>query len=144
MHDAPLLFGIGDTVSLGRKAIQIFGHARYSYGRGFWDEFCGTSQKGAISWVSVDEGDALEQIRISDGRMPKFRPPFKPGETLEYENNTHTVTEVEQAECIALRGQVDEELQVGETYDFLNATDEDNRLLSGEFWGAGSMWFQGR
>ncbi len=119
MHDAPLLFGIGD-------------------------ESCGTSQKGAISWVSVDEGDVVEQIRISDGRMPKFRPPFKPGETLDYENNTYTVTEVEQAECIALRRRFDEELQVGETYDFVNATGEDNGLLSGEFWGAGSMWFQGR
>ncbi|MES0827109.1 DUF4178 domain-containing protein [Ruegeria sp. SCP11] len=144
MHDAPLLFELGDTIELGRKSIQILGHARYSYGRGFWDEFCGVSQKGTISWISVDEGDVVEQVRISDAQMPKARPPFKPGEALEFKSTTYTVTEVEKAECIALSGQFDEELQVGETYAFVNAAADGYRLLSGEFWGDGAIWYEGR
>ncbi|WP_170351208.1 DUF4178 domain-containing protein [Ruegeria atlantica] len=107
--------GSGTRSSWGESDPDSWTRALFLWSR-FWDEFCGTSQKGAISWVSVDEGDVVEQIRVSDERMPKFRPPFKPGETLEYENSTYTVTEVEQAECIALRGRFDEELQVGEAY----------------------------
>jgi len=39
MHDAPLLFELGDYVHLGRITTPIIDHARYSYGREFWDEF---------------------------------------------------------------------------------------------------------
>jgi DNA-directed RNA polymerase subunit RPC12/RpoP len=144
MHEAPQLFVVGDTVELGGKTLQILGHARYSYGRGFWDEYCGISQKGLSSWISVDEGDVVEQSRIPTDQMPKAQPPFKPGETLTFEDTTYTVTEVEQAECIALRGQFDEELQVGETYRFVNAAADGYRLLSGEFWGDGVSWYEGR
>ncbi|CUK20853.1 hypothetical protein RUE5091_04567 [Ruegeria denitrificans] len=69
-------------------------------------------------WNSIDEGDVVEQTHISGGQTPKFRPPFKTGETLEFNRTTSTATEVEQV--------------------------EGNRLLSGKFWSEGSMWFQGR
>ncbi|WP_254435986.1 DUF4178 domain-containing protein [Ruegeria arenilitoris] len=144
MHDAPLLFRAGDSIELGRKTLQILGHARYSYGRGFWDEYCGVSQTGVTSWISVDEGDVVEQTRIPAEQTPRARPPFKPGETLTLKDSTYTVTEVEQAECIALRGQFDEELRVGETYRFVNASTDGFRLLSGEFWGENEAWYEGR
>lgn len=144
MHDAPMLFGIGDNVELGSKTIQIVGHARFSYGRGFWDEFCGLPTTGETIWISVDEGDVILQNPVTGPAQPKFRPPFKPGETLEFDGTTYTVTEVEQAECVALRGQFDEELHAGETYDFVNASADGYALLSGEFWGKEAAWYTGR
>ncbi len=144
MHDAPLLFGLGDHVHLGCSKTLILGHARYSYGRGFWDEFCGVSGDGTSCWISVDEGDVVWQTRLTGQSVPRFLPPFKPGEMLEFDGSTFTATEVESAECIALRGQFDEALQVGERHNFVNATAGDEDLLSGEFWEGNALWFFGR
>lgn len=144
MHDAPLLFGIGDLVLLGRTSTMILGHARYSYGRGFWDEFCGADDMGETCWISVDEGDVVRQRRLGPGKAPKFQPPFKPGETLEFDGSTFAVSEVETAECVALRGQFDEVLHVGERHTFVNASAGDEDLLSGEFWDGHALWFFGR
>ncbi len=144
MHDAPLLFGIGDQVQLGRTSTLILGHARYSYGRGFWDEFCGVDGDGRTCWISLDEGDVVRQKRLTEKDTPKFMPPFKLGETLDFDAATFTVTEVEHAECIALRGQFDEVLQVGESHEFVNASAGDEALLSGEFWPGQAIWFYGR
>lgn len=143
MHYAPLLFGLGDHVQMGGTATRILGHARYSYGRGFWDEFCGVADDGTSCWISVDEGDVVRQTRLLGKAAPRFTPPFKPGETLEFDSATFTVTEVETAECIALRGQFDEALHVGERYSFVNASAGDEALLSGEFWDGNALWFLG-
>lgn len=144
MHDAPLLFGLGDQVHLGSTSTVLLGHARYSYGRGFWDEFCGIDATGETCWITVDEGDVVRQSRLRGQDVPEFKPPFKTGETLDFDASSFTVTEVETAECIALRGQFDEMLQVGETHSFVNASAGDEALLSGEFWDGNALWFYGR
>lgn len=144
MHDAPLLFELGNQVVLGRTSTTILGHARYSYGRGFWDEFCGVDSSGESCWISVDEGDVVRQTRLRGEDAPRFQPPFKPGETLDFDASDFTVTEVETAECVALRGQFDEMLKVGETHSFVNASAGDEALLSGEFWEGNALWFFGR
>lgn len=144
MHDAPLLFGLGDQVRLGRTSTTLLGHARYSYGRGFWDEFCGVDNMGDTCWISVDEGDIVRQTRVSQSDAPRETPPYRVGDGLAFDATTFTVTEVETAECVALRGQFDEQLQVGETHRFVNASAGDEALLSGEFWGDQSVWYSGR
>ncbi|WP_235216127.1 DUF4178 domain-containing protein [Ruegeria halocynthiae] len=144
MHGAPLLFGIGDQVVLGQTSTRILGHARYSYGRGFWDEFCGIDGAGATCWISVDEGDIVRQVRLTDQNAPRFAPPLKLGETLEFDSARFTVIEVETAECLALRGQFDEMVQVGERHEFVSASARDEYLLSGEFWDGNALWFYGQ
>jgi hypothetical protein len=47
MHDSPALFGVGNQVKLGRTTWDVLGHARFSYGRGWWDEYWCESAKGA-------------------------------------------------------------------------------------------------
>lgn len=141
MHDTPLLFGIGDTVTGARRDIVILGHARFSYGRGFWDEFWGTDDTGTPLWVSVDEGDIVVQHKV-DTRT-KIDASAQLGAKFHMSGQDFTVTEKETAECVALRGSFDEMLQVGETFTFLNCTGADGELASGEFWPGGHAWFIG-
>lgn len=42
MHDVPQLFDVGDTIRCDTTRITVHGHARFSYGRGFWEEFWGS------------------------------------------------------------------------------------------------------
>ena len=143
MAEVPLMFDIGDRVTCGKVTVEILGHARFSYGRGFWEEFWGLTDKGASKWVSVDEGDIVMQMPIPAEDFPEARDAFAPGQTLVCQGRYFDIVEIDSAECVAIRGRFDEPLTVGETYRFVNAQSDDGMLLSGEIWPGGAAWFLG-
>ncbi len=142
MHETPMLFGLNDTVQFPRSTVTIKGHARFSYGRGFWDEFWGLTSNGASIWVSVDEGDIVLQKAMAEKDWPR-NVSRKIGSFITHRCIVFTITEVESAHCVAVRGSFDEQLHVGDTYQFLNAQSEAGKVLSAEFWGSGESWFIG-
>ena len=143
MHDSPMLFGLGDSVRLGRTMATLHGHARFSYGRGWWDEFWITNGSGRGGWLSVDEGDIVLQFPLDRSRIPTRIGRARIGQMIRMDGQAWTVTELNDAECVALRGSFGEALTVGETYRFLNADGEDGSLLSAELWDGGEAWFLG-
>lgn len=144
MHDVPQLFGLGDWVRIGTDQITLLGQARFSYGRGFWDEFWGQDASGDSVWLSVDEGDIAVQRPVASGEMPILaRRDERLGHDLMWQYSHFTVTETEAATCVALRGCFDEVLRVGEAYRFVNLMSDDDKLLSVEIDGADSRWFIG-
>lgn len=143
MVETVSLFDIGDTIIAGSDKITLHGKARFSYGRGFWDEFWGLSDKSEPIWVSVDEGDVIVQREIT-GSSVKFTPDeMHIGAVITTSQGTFTVTEKEKAVCIGLRGAFDHVLEVGETYDFLNAQGAGPKLLSVEYWPGGQLNYMG-
>lgn len=143
MHEVPLLFGLRDAVTLERTTWRILGHARFSYGRGTWDEFWAVDDQENGVWFSVDEGDVAIQWPLSDDPTLRFNGEPRVGRSLTYKGRAFTATEVETAICEAVRGSFPEVLQVGESYRFVNLTGEDGELLSGEFWPEGQSWSLG-
>lgn len=143
MAEVPLLFDIGDTVICGKTKVELHGHARFSYGRGFWEEFWGLTPQGEPMWVSIDEGDIVVQRPVPARNYPRAQGGFRPGRELTCQEKRYTVVELDEAECVAIRGSFDEELAVGERYSFVNAQSPDGVLLSGEFWEGGQAWFVG-
>lgn len=142
MHDAPLLFGLGDQVTANGETFDILGHARFSYGRGWWDEFWALDGAGHPAWLSIDEGDVAIQRVIRDGGPGQRKLPYL-GEKISHDRTEYVVNEIDDAECIAIRGEFDEPLNVGETYQFVNAISDKGTLLSGEIWEGGAIWFLG-
>ena len=143
MHAVPLLFDIGDTVRLGQAAVTLHGHARFSYGRGFWDEFWGLDEEQRGCWVSVDEGDIVLQYPLRADHWPKVGAAARVGMAFRYKDDDWRVTERDKATCVAVRGSFGEVLEVGQTYDFLNADGPSGDLLSGEFSAGEASWFIG-
>ncbi|WGW04653.1 DUF4178 domain-containing protein [Tropicibacter oceani] len=143
MHDGPKLFDLGDTVGLGDATVQILGHARFSYGRGWWDEFWGLDESQRSVWVSVDEGDIVLQYPVKAEFWPPVAPAAPLGSTFQHRDETWRVIERDKAECIALKGSFGEQLAVGERYSFVNAQSDSGALMSGEFWEGGRSWFLG-
>lgn len=144
MHDVPMLFGLGDIVRLGNVMLTLHGQARFSYGRGTWDEFWGLSQDDQPFWLSLDEGDMVLQQGIDPSAAPKTATSLRPGAMLQFYGESYKVTEIDEAECLAVKGSFDEALQVGETYRFVNAQNSRSELLSGEIWQGGESWYLGR
>ncbi|MCG7625845.1 DUF4178 domain-containing protein [Epibacterium sp. Ofav1-8] len=149
MHAAPMMFGLGAQLILPNweqghsYRMQVLGHARFSYGRGFWDEFWGLDGEGSSCWLSVDEGDLVLQWPLAPAKRPRHRPPFQLGEHLTLDGSRYRVVEAETATCEALRGSFDEALRCQDAHDFVNAQGPDGNLLSAEFWPGGEAWFVG-
>ncbi|WP_227445973.1 DUF4178 domain-containing protein [Cognatishimia sp. F0-27] len=144
MLDAPLLFDVGDRVTLGLDTYDVLGHARFSYGRGWWDEFWVEDAEGGGAWLSVDEGDIVLQVLVPRDRWPAVPRNIRVGSGIQAFGQSFVITERDQGTCVALRGVFGEALQIGETYEYLNANGSDGSLLSGEFWEGGQAWSLGR
>lgn len=144
MHDTPLLFGLGSAIRLGGHQLQILGHARFSYGRGYWDEFWALDDKGAPCWVSIDEGDIVMQRVLQRAAWPRYDGYLRLGQRIDHDSVEFAVAEEDDAECIAVRGSFDQPLLVGERYRFVNLQGDDGTLLSAEFQGSRREWYHGQ
>lgn len=144
MHDGPQLFSIGDIVKLGRKAWEVLGHARFSYGRGWWDEYWCEDPKGNGVWISVDEGDIVVQVPVDENdERPALRTNSRIGMPFEWRREHFRVVETGSGECEAIRGVFGERLVVGDTFSYANAQGDEGTLLSAETDGTGTAWFTG-
>lgn len=132
MFDAPMLFQVGKETRLDRMRLSVKGHVRYSYGRGWWDEFWCLNRKGKGVWVSVDEGDIVVQRPLLTSPPHDFRPDTRVGSLFEHDGEDFRVVERGEGTCVALRGQFCEIVTVGETYRYINAQGNLGTLLSCE------------
>lgn len=143
MHEAPALIHLHQPVRIGDTVWTPLGQARFSYGRGEWDEFWCETPEGKGAWVSIDEGDVAVQRPMPPGWAKRIRKPPVLGEILHLDGKSYRITETEDARCIALRGSFPEPLSRGETYRFLNAEGPNGQLLSAESDGDDWVWFLG-
>jgi hypothetical protein len=143
MHETPGLFGLGDIVKLGRKAWEVLGHARFSYGRGWWDEFWCEDPTGLGAWVSVDEGDIVIQFPLGEDQRPSFTTDVGVGHKFRFLGEDFTVIEHGEGSCVALRGLFGERLGIGDSFRYANAQGNDGALLSCERDGSGMSYFIG-
>lgn len=142
MLEAPELITLGRAVRLPTGQFTATGHVRYDYGRGHWDEYHGDLD-GELVWVSVDEGDVALQRPMPDA--PKAgRGLFRIGGTFQTGGVTFTATEVANASAVAFRGQLPEEIVLGETHLYANFAGPGGEIASGEYWDGGSAWFIGQ
>lgn len=144
LHEVPMLFALGDKVRIGQSRYDILGQARFSYGRGTWDEFWAVDGLGAPVWISVDEGDLILQRSLTRDQWPKYDGYLRMKSTLTYEGQGFRVQEEGTGTCLGLRGSFGHELKLGESYRFLNLQGEEGDVLSVEIEGNSYEWFLGR
>ncbi len=144
MHDTPMLIGIGDTVEASGSRWTVLGHVRYDYGRGTWDEMWAETSDGAGAWFSIDEGDVVIQRPLGRNVVRAgLADVLRLGANVRVDDEIYTVTEMDSARAAAFRGQLPEQIVLGEEHRFVNATGDDGTLLSGEVWEGGEAWFVG-
>lgn len=143
IQDAPSLVHLNEEINAGGSLLMPVGHAQFSYGRGWWDEFWCVDDEGDGCWLSVDEGDYAIEIPLPADRTPKgFRPRL--GEGVEINGESYVVTEAETATCAAVRGEFPEALTVGESHLYFDLSGRDGRLATFERWDGGEAWTFGR
>jgi hypothetical protein len=143
LHEVPLICQLGDEVQIGKGHYHILGHARFSYGRGTWDEFWAVDQGGDTVWISVDEGDLILQRALTEKHWPKHSGKLRLGRLLQYNGEGFRVEEEGEGTCVGLKGSFGHQLTVGETYRFLNLQGEHGTVLSAEIAEKDQEWFIG-
>ncbi len=143
MHDAPTLLQLEKPLKLDGRVITPVGVIRYSYGRGWWDEFWCETEEGGV-WVSVDEGDIVIETPTDGVKPPSASQRLKVGDMVLYQAQNYRAVEAETATCIAFRGELPEAPEIGEAHEFINFQGPDSQALSLETWGPNRSWFVGR
>lgn len=142
MLDTPSLIQLGQSVLIRSVDLMPVGHARFSYGRGWWEEFWCIDGQGDGFWLSVDEGDYALERPLKDQHWPKdFRARF--GATAEIMGDIYKVTEAETASCLAVRGEFPEELELGEAHLYFDLSAKDAAMATYEKWDGGDAWSVG-
>lgn len=145
MHEGPTFLKLGVTADFGPESFTPLGLIRYSYGRGWWDEFwCREERSHEGVWISVDEGDLVLERPMPDYLWPALTGAVRIGSTTSFNGKVYTAKEAESAECIAFRGELPEAPALGERHDFVNFTGEGGEALSLEIWPGGRAWHEGR
>lgn len=125
----PSLLAIGEPIIIENKSFLPLGKIRYSYGRGFWEEWFLKGESNREFWLSIDEGDfALE-------RPLNIPLPFKDFRELRVgrEYGKYIVTEKNRAECVGFEGELPREVKIGEVYEYAHLSKGGASLVTVEY-----------
>jgi len=137
--DAVKLIGESSVLSPEPSLIQLhkpfnyrghhylpLGKIRYSYGRGFWEEWFLKDEKNKEYWLSIDEGDFVLQEKV------KLSLPFKSSSsfTVGTKYGKHLVTEKGQGRCVGFEGELPNEVHFGEIHQYVHLSEGHGKLLT--------------
>jgi len=115
------------------------GKIRYSYGRGFWEEWFLKNSKNQEFWLSIDEGDFVLQEKMPHTLPFKKSNKFKVGETY----GSYLITEKGEGKCVGFEGELPEKIQIGEVHQYIHLSQGAGKLLTLEFTEDKTETFQG-
>lgn len=105
------------------------GKIRYSYGRGFWEEWFIKNQNNKTLWLSIDEGDFVLQEKM------KLSLPFKSSTNFKVGSNygNYTVTEIGVGTCVGFEGELPESIEINEEHKYIHLSQGHGNLVTLEF-----------
>jgi len=121
----------GAAGTIRQKRFIVIGRARYSFGRGFWDEWYLERSDNTMIWLSEDNHELCWQSRIELDPPPLPFEMYCPGAIIQARDLVLAVREVGHAECIGIEGDLPKHVEVGETYPYVDAGSRDGSYALG-------------
>jgi len=136
----PSLLKLYEPFSIEKRYYFPIGKLRYSYGRGFWEEWFLKDDKNQEFWLSIDEGDFVLQQKISM-KLPFSNPLFakvgkKYGEYFVSERGTGTL--------VGFEGELPENVTMGASHFYLHLSLDRGKLVTVEVTGKKYETFLGK
>lgn len=116
----------GATGTLRGKRFRVEGRARYSFGKGFWDEWFIVGPDGSRGWLTEDDHELALQMERAGAHVDASG--VAPGRTITFEGSPYVVLEVGRAQCLGVEGSLPDAILPDDTLDYLDATTPDGRL----------------
>ena len=135
----PSLLELRVPVSVDGIPYTPMGKIRYSYGRGFWEEWFLIDKSNREFWLSVDEGDFVLETKA------KIVLPFKSIERLSIgkKYGKFVVTEIGDGECVGFEGELPENITIGDLHKYAHLSEGGSDLMTVESSSDGMKVFRG-
>lgn len=108
-----------------QKSYLPIGKIRYSYGRGFWEEWWVKDTKNNEYWLSIDEGDLVLQQKIE---LPYPDSLFEQLHIGLVTSDAWIVTELGVATCEGFEGSLPKSITPGSTYNYAHLSGKNAKL----------------
>jgi len=108
-----------------QKTYLPLGKIRYSYGRGFWEEWWVKDTKNNTYWFSVDEGDLVFQQKVEVTYPDSLFERLHLGLIT---SDGWVVTELGEAKCEGFAGSLPKTIVVGSSYAYAHLSGKDAKL----------------
>jgi len=135
LTEIPSILSLGQQFHVGSWTFQPVGRIRYEYGAsdGYWDEWWVQLSTGNTKWISNDEGEyVIENEAEVDGEVPDYEQ-FKIGARVELLGKQLRVTELNQATCIGIQGQLPEVVHPGDKHRYAHLEGAKGELITVEY-----------
>ncbi|MCP4403033.1 MAG: DUF4178 domain-containing protein [bacterium] len=116
--------------SLFGKRFVVSGRVRYSFGKGFWDEWFLDFENGESGWLSEDNHEFAYEKSFPEPNAPPISS-LSPGAKLTVHKKQFAIEEVGEAECLGVEGDLPLQLQSGEKYAFADGSTPDGNYTLG-------------
>jgi len=136
----PSLIQLHQPFSFQKKSYLPLGKIRYSYGRGFWEEWFLKDERNQEFWLSIDEGDFVLEEKM------KFSMPFKKNHKFKVgqEFQDYHVTEIGTGICVGFEGELPESIELNEEHSYIHLSRGYGELITIEMFQNETMTFKGK
>jgi len=118
MADYPSLIQLNTPFLYKTMQFEPIGHARFAYAHGFWDEWWVINPAGQGKWLSVDEGDYALEIPTPVNNPQLNFDQLTLGKKVSLAGERLLVSEIGQAECTGMAGELPEVIQIGDRFRY--------------------------
>jgi len=136
----PSLLNLYKAVTIDKKSYLPIGKIRYSYGRGFWEEWFLKDNQNQEFWLSIDEGDFVLQQKINM-KLP-FSNPLSAKVGKKY--GSYLVSERGTGECVGFEGELPESIEIGQSHFYLHLDLGEGGLITIEVTAKETQAFSGK
>lgn len=108
-----------------QKTYLPLGKIRYSYGRGFWEEWWVKDTQNNEYWLSIDEGDLVLQQKVDVTYPDTLFGRLRIGLIT---SDGWVVSELGEAKCEGFEGSLPKKINIGSTYAYAHLSGKDAKL----------------
>jgi DNA-directed RNA polymerase subunit RPC12/RpoP len=125
----PSLIKLYQNFKLQGKTFTPLGKIRYSYGRGFWEEWFLKDERNQEFWLSIDEGDFVLQEKVKLSLPFKSASAFKLGRKY----GQYLVTEKGEGTCVGFEGELPANINTHQKHHYIHLSLGQGNLVTAEF-----------
>ena len=120
----------GGSGSIKDKRFIVRGRVRYSFGRGFWDEWYIEWEDGNTGWITEDNHQFSLQTEVHI-RQNQIESAQAVGRIITLRTTQYKITEVGMARCIGIEGALPSDITPDEEYRYIDGVSVDGSRTFG-------------
>lgn len=122
---------VGCAFRLKDRSFQVLGRVRYSFGRGFWDEWYVQEDTGECHWITEDDHEFALQQQIDTPSELQHIEGLNIGQQLFILSIPCQILEVGQASCLGIEGELPRNILPNEHYAYADGSSLDGKYTVG-------------